>query len=222
MRSYFVTATGTDTGKTFCTAGLLRARPGLGAIKPLLSGYGAEDIAATDSGRILAAMGQPVTPERIAAITPWRFRAPLSPDMAAAREGQSIPYDQLLEFCRGWLAVAKGGLLIEGAGGAAVPLTAARLTADWIKDLALPALLVSGTYLGSISHCLTTAEFLLKRDIAIAAVLLNESETAPVSLTETGAALARYLPCPILPVPRHAGDKDFALLVAALFPAAPG
>ncbi|MDE2239863.1 MAG: dethiobiotin synthase, partial [Rhodospirillales bacterium] len=147
MKSYFVTATGTDTGKTFCTAGLVRANPPLRAIKPLLSGYEAGEV--SDSSLLLAAMGREVTEQNIAAITPWRYKAPLSPDMAAAREGQSIDYTALLGFCR--VELAKGPTLIEGAGGAAVPLTEAKMTADWIADLDLPVLLVSGTYLGSIS-----------------------------------------------------------------------
>jgi dethiobiotin synthetase len=211
MKGYFVTATGTDIGKTYCTTGLLRANRKLRAIKPLLSGYEPDQAASSDSGQLLTAMGRPVTEANIAAITPWRFKAPLSPDMAAAREGQNIPYDDLLDFCRAELAKAPDGLLIEGAGGAAVPLTASKMTADWIKDLGLPVLLVSGTYLGSISHCITTAEFLLQRDIVIAAILLNESETAPVPTAETTATLTRYLPCRIVHIPRHATPDDFKL-----------
>lgn len=210
MKGYFVTATGTDIGKTFCTAGLLRARPGLRAIKPLLSGYVPDE--ASDSSLLLEAMGQEVTQANINAITPWRFKAPLSPDMAAAREGQEIAYDELLAFCRAEMSNAPDGLLIEGAGGAAVPLTKTKLTADWIKDLALPALLVSGTYLGSISHCVTTVEFLLKRGISVGAVFLNESLHAPVPIYETKAALARYLPCPIVSVKRNASRDDFSAM----------
>lgn len=210
MKSFFITATGTDIGKTFCTTGLLRANPGLRAIKPLLSGY--EPGQVSDSSQILEAMGQEVTQANIAAITPWRYRAPLSPDMAARREGKSLDYPALLEFCRDELARAPKGLLIEGAGGAGVPLTPSKLTADWIKDLSLPVLLVSGTYLGSISHCVTTAEFLLKRGVSISGILLNESAVAPVPTEETMAALAQYLPCPILPIRRDAGMEAFSAL----------
>ena len=208
MNSYFVTATGTDIGKTFCTAGLLRANPSFRAIKPLLSGYEPGEV--SDSSILLTAMGAEVTAQNIAAITPWRYKAPLSPDMAAAREGQSIDDAALLGFCR--VELAKGPTLIEGAGGAAVPLTETKMTADWIADLNLPVLLVSGTYLGSISHCITTAEFLLRRGISIHAILLNESATAPVPTAETQAALARYLPCRIFPVKRNAGAEDIKKL----------
>lgn len=214
MKSYFVTATGTDIGKTFCTAGMLRAKPELKGIKPLLSGYVPGEV--SDSSLLLEAMGQEVSEATINAITPWRYKAPLSPDMAAAREGQVIDYDNLLAFCLAKLAKAPDGLLIEGAGGAAVPLTDTKLTVDWIKDLALPVLLVSGTYLGSISHCITTAEFLLKRGVVVQAVLLNESLTAPVPTLETKAALERYLSCPVLPVRRNASGDDFSALLQQL------
>ncbi|MGE4482280.1 dethiobiotin synthase [Acidocella sp.] len=210
MNSYFVTATGTDIGKTFCTAGLLRANPTLSAIKPLLSGYEEEQAESSDSGQLLAAMGREATGANISAITPWRYKAPLSPDMAAAREGQSIDYAALLGFCRAELA--KGPTLIEGAGGAAVPLTPTKLTVDWIADLGLPVLLVTGSYLGGISHCITTAEFLLRRHISIHAVLLNESPQAPVPEAQTQATLERYLPCRIFPVRRDAGAEDFRTL----------
>lgn len=214
MNGYFITATGTGTGKTFCTAGLLRANPALRAIKPLLSGYDQADALTSDSGELLAAMNLDVNEANISAITPWRFARPLSPDMAAIREGKTIQYDELLAFCRAELA--KGKTLIEGAGGAAVPLTPAKMTADWIFDLDLPVLLVSGTYLGSISHCITTAEFLLRRGIKITAILLNESKEAPVPTEETAAALAHYLPCEIFPIPRNASPQDFNPLAQRL------
>jgi dethiobiotin synthetase len=92
MRSYFVTATGTDIGKTYITAGILRAARAAGrpvsAIKPVLSGYSPEFAAGSDPAVLLAAMGKRVTQHNIAAISPWRFTAPLSPDMAAARENR--------------------------------------------------------------------------------------------------------------------------------------
>lgn len=215
MNGYFITATGTDIGKTFCTAGLLRARPGLKAIKPLLSGYVPSE--ASDSSLLLEAMGREVTEATIKDITPWRYAAPLSPDMAAKREGQEIAYEDLLTFCQTALEGSPDGLLVEGAGGAAVPLTKTKLTADWITDLALPVLLVSGTYLGSISHCLTTAEFLLKRGVLIKAILLNESLNAPVPTQETKVALERYLPCQILPIKRNATTVDFSVVSSELF-----
>ena len=87
----FITATGTDIGKTYVTAGLLRAgrRAGIAvdALKPVLSGYDPADAETSDAGVLLAALDRPITAATIAAMSPWRFAAPLSPDRAAEREG---------------------------------------------------------------------------------------------------------------------------------------
>ena len=61
MKPWFVSATGTDLGKTYTLCALLRAVRARGGdvrvLKPVLSGFTADDIASTDSGRLLAACG---------------------------------------------------------------------------------------------------------------------------------------------------------------------
>src|SRR5437588_345204 len=90
MSACFVTATGTDIGKTFVARGLIRALRrqdrAVAALKPVLSGFEPAEAAGSDSGLLLSALGRPVTPEEIARISPWRFAAPLAPDMAAVAE----------------------------------------------------------------------------------------------------------------------------------------
>jgi dethiobiotin synthetase len=220
MSSYFVTATGTDIGKTYVTAGIVRAARAAGrhwsAIKPLLSGYDAATAAGSDSAVLLAAMGKRVTLRNIACITPWRFAAPLSPDMAAAREGRNVDFDALTAFCRAAMESAPETLLIEGVGGVAVPLDAKRVVADWISGLRIPAILVAGTYLGTISHTLAAAEFLAARGVRIAQIVLSESLSAPVSSEETADTLARFLPAPIRIIPRNLNDRSFRELADAL------
>jgi dethiobiotin synthetase len=220
MRNYFVTATGTDIGKTYVTAGIIRAARQAGrpfsAIKPLLSGYNPQDAANSDPAILLAAMGKQATEQNIASITPWRFAAPLSPDMAAAREGRQIDVEALTLFCKAALETAPETLLIEGVGGVAVPLDATRIVADWIAALRIPAILVAGSYLGTISHTITAAETLVVRGISIAAIVLNQSPQSPVPPEETAAVLARFLPHPIHIIPRNSGDDPFRELATSL------
>ncbi len=220
MLSYFVTATGTDIGKTYVTGNIIRAARQVGldfsAIKPVLSGYDEATAATCDSALLLAAMGKKVTLRNIAAITPWRFAAPLSPDMAAAREARKIDFTALTSFCEAAIEAAPDVLLIEGVGGVAVPLDDTHLVVDLIAALRLPAILVAGTYLGTLSHTITAAETLVVRGIPIAAIVLNESAGAPVSLEETAEALARRLPHPVHQVPRNAAAPPFRALVASL------
>ena len=95
MSAYFVTSTGTDIGKTFVTAGLIRYLRGSGqpidALKPVVSGYDSSVVETSDPAVLLGALGKPVSAEEIERIAPWRFRAPLAPDLAAAIRPPSVP-----------------------------------------------------------------------------------------------------------------------------------
>ncbi len=221
MSAYFVTATGTDIGKTFVTAGLIRHLRAQGravsALKPVVSGFQMETAAQSDPGQLLSALGEPVTPETVARIAPWRFTAPLSPDMAAAHEGREIPYVDVVAFCRRAAAEAQGPLLIEGVGGVMVPLDARHTVLDWMADLRLPVILMAGSYLGTISHTLTALSALGQRGLALAALALNDTGQSPVPLAETAAAIARFAgDVPIVTIARAAADGDFAPLAARL------
>jgi dethiobiotin synthetase len=196
MAAYFVTSTGTDVGKTFVTAGLIRrlreAGAKVDALKPVVIGYDSSVAETSDPAVLLSALGRPLSAEEVARISPWRFRAPLSPDLAAAREDRSIAFDELIGFSRAAVAAANGILLIEGVGGIMVPLDAERTVLDWMAALGIPLLLVVGGYLGTISHTLTALDVLAQRKLAVAAIVVSESERNPVELDETVASIARF------------------------------
>ena len=60
--------------------------------------------------------------------------------------------------------------------------------------LQVPVIVVAGSYLGTLSHTLTTVAALKDRDIQIAGVVVDESEDSPVPLNETMHTLGRFLP----------------------------
>ena len=223
MTAYFITATGTDIGKTYLSAALLRhwRREGraIAALKPVMSGFDAADVAGSDAGQLLQAMGAPLDEGGLNLISPWRFRAPLSPDMAAAREGRTIPYAQLIDTCRAVAGMMPedGRLIVEGVGGVLVPLDDTHTVMDWMRDCAIPILLVAGSYLGTISHSLSALAAMKAHGLAPRAVIVNESPTNPISLNETIGVLARHAPGQlILPLPRFAADADIGTLAARL------
>ncbi len=196
MAAIFVTATGTDIGKTFVTAGLIRHLRGekqpVGALKPVVSGYEPSVVETSDPAVLLRAMDLPVSADYVDRISPWRFRAPLSPDMAAEREGRVIDFDQLIDFSRRATTDNPGTLFIEGVGGIMVPLDDSHTVLDWMTALRAPILLVTGTYLGSLSHTLTALQVLARRNLTVAAVVASESITSPVPLEETVTTIARF------------------------------
>lgn len=195
MPGLFVTATGTDVGKTYVAAGLIRAgrRAGvtMDALKPLLSGFSDDMAAESDAGVLLQALGRPVTPAEIARISPWRFKAPLSPDMAAAAEGRSLDFATIVAACRAAVR-ADRVTLIEGIGGVMVPLDSRHTILDVIGALALPVVLVSPTGLGAISHVLTAREALRARNIRARLIVLNETAGSTVPLEATRATLTSF------------------------------
>lgn len=203
-RAYFITATGTDLGKTWLTAGVAgvcRARGiAVRAVKPVTSGYDPAHPEASDAGLLLAKVGAGDTVDNI---SPWRFAAPLSPDLAAAREGRVIDFDALVGWCRSEIERNAGLLLIEGIGGALVPLDKTHTVREWIAALDIPVVLVAGTYLGALSHTLATLAALSAAGIEPAALVVNESPDSPVGLSATLASLAHHTgDVPLLAVKR--------------------
>jgi dethiobiotin synthetase len=196
MSAYFVTSTGTDIGKTFVTAGLIRylrqSHQPVSALKPVVSGYDSSVVETSDPAVLLRALGRTVSADEIASMAPWRFRAPLSPDLAAAREGRSVDFDELIAFSRRAVADAIGMLFIEGVGGIMVPLDARRTVLDWMAALDIPLLLVVGGYLGTISHTLTALDVLAQRKLTIVGIVVSESERDTVELDDTVASISRF------------------------------
>ena len=198
MEAHFITGTGTDIGKTWLACALLRHWRGAGrrpaAIKPVLSGFDPLQPQASDAGALLAALGRDPSPAELDAIAPWRFAAPLSPDMAAAREGRRIDFDELVGFtCRVTSADFYPGL-VEGVGGVMAPLDEAHTVRDWIAASGLPCILVAGSYLGSLSHTLTALAALAEVGAGVTAIVVNESPDSTVALAATLETLSHHAP----------------------------
>ncbi|HYG28546.1 MAG TPA: dethiobiotin synthase [Caulobacteraceae bacterium] len=194
MATLIVTGVGTDIGKTYVTASIIRAVRARGhpvsAFKPVLSGFDYEQPAQSDAGVLLEALGKPVTAETVEAIAPFRYAAPMSPPLAAAREGKSLSFAEVAGACRERMADSgRALLLIEGAGGVMSPLSDGATVLDLIEALAVPVLLVTGAYLGAISHTLTAVEVLRRRGVAIRAVVVNESAELGCSMDEMHESL---------------------------------
>lgn len=177
IRGLFVTGTDTSVGKTVVTAAItamLRAEGlNVGVWKPIQSGASLGS-GLTDAERLLKSTGIIDRPE---AVAPFSFKAPLTPMLAAKQAGVNLT---LKEIIAAGVPLAKRyeALVIEGAGGVAVPLTDDSLMVDLIAELRLPALIVARSSLGTINHTLLTASFLRKREVPIVGILLNDGESS--------------------------------------------
>ncbi len=207
MAAVFVTATGTDVGKTFVTAALIQHLRANGqpvdAIKPVVSGFDPAQLSASDPGVLLAALDRAASLDALDRISPWRFAAPLSPDLAAKAEGRALDFKALVDRCREAVARSRGLLLIEGIGGIMVPLDDRHTVLDWMSALRIPVLLVTGSYLGTISHTLTALHVLAQRNLDIAGVVVSESSTPGATLEDTVGTIARFaVPIEVIGLPR--------------------
>jgi dethiobiotin synthetase len=206
----FVTGTGTGIGKTFVTAALVRHLRACGriveALKPVVTGFDPALAAESDPGVLLAAMDRPASIEEIDKISPWRYRAPLAPDMAARAEGTAIDFARLCEFSLRSLLTRRDVLLLEGVGGIMAPLDDEHTVLDWMIALRLPLILVAGSHLGTISHTLTALDVLRRRDLSVFTVVVSESEGSAVPFDDTVASIRRFAhPVNVVAVPRMAG-----------------
>jgi dethiobiotin synthetase len=212
MAAFFVTGAGTDIGKTWASAQLLGHWRGRGleprAVKPVATGYDPARPEDSDAAVLLRALGEPVAAATVEAITRMRFRAPLSPDQAARREGAVISVDSAAAACRPVLASATGPVLVEGAGGVMTPLNDSETMLDLALELGVPSIFLAGSYLGAISHALTGLAAMRARGAPVALVLVNETPGSSVDLRETVESLKTHAHgAPVLAIPRGAGAE---------------
>lgn len=157
MNGVFVTGTDTGVGKTLVSAWLV-GRWRADYWKPIQSG----SIEGTDSDTI-----KRLAPGAVIHPPAYIFKAPLSPDQAARRENATIDLGRIR------LPVTRDPLVVEGAGGALVPLRDDALMIDLMVRLGLPVLVVARSGLGTINHALLTLEALRKRDLTVQGVVMN-------------------------------------------------
>jgi adenosylmethionine-8-amino-7-oxononanoate aminotransferase len=155
-RSIFVSGTGTDIGKTLCSA-LVAALWEADYWKPIQTGD------TSDALEVLRL--SPGTPIHLST---YQFAEPTSPHWSAQLENECIDLKILIENQpEGYFTV------VEGAGGALVPINATEDMIDLAKALELPILVVADTRLGTIHHTLATVHAIRARGANIAGVLLN-------------------------------------------------
>lgn len=220
MSAVFITAIGTDAGKTHVAAALLRAltaraRPTL-ALKPLMTGFDPAKPEASDSGRLLAAQGKAVTAQAIAEICFRSWPEWSAPNIAARNAGDPLVYADVLAFVRASLSKHGGPAIVEGAGGVMSPLTDDATNIDLAADLGLPVLLVACNYLGAVSHTLTACECLDRRGLGPAAIVVSQPWPNAGPAAPFVNELRRLVSAPIIEAPfaRTPVDDTFAIDLA--------
>ena len=170
--------TGTDTGvgKTVASAALLyRYRPArVRYWKPIQTGIEQDDDTA-EVRRLAACRDDEILDQGI------RLPNPVSPHLAAERAGVTITLERLRTV---FAEDETTRWIVEGAGGALVPVNGRELMVDWMRVLGLPVLVAARSGLGTINHTLLTLEALRSRGLSVAGIIMigerNESNRAAI------------------------------------------
>jgi dethiobiotin synthetase len=170
-----VAGTDTDVGKTVFAAALIHALNGV-YWKPVQAGRTPE----TDSQKVRRLAGlssDRVLPEA------YIFETPASPHLAAERANATIDPALLT------IPILANPLIVELAGGLAVPLTRKLLQIDLVARWKQPVLLVAATRLGTINHTMLSIEALKRRAIPILGVAFvgDANDDSERTICEMGA-----------------------------------
>ena len=197
-KTWFVTGTDTEVGKTAISCALLAAAAAAGlrtaAVKPVAAGcddQGHND----DALQLLDCMTEQLD---YAQVNPVALEAAIAPHIAAEREGKRLQAGRLAGICRGVMMGKADFVLIEGAGGWRVPISPRETLADLAVQLQVGVILVVGMRLGCINHALLTAEAIRRDGLELAGWVANQPGERMVCHEENLDTLRRLLPAPLL------------------------
>ncbi|NWG88178.1 MAG: dethiobiotin synthase [Hydrogenophilaceae bacterium] len=199
-RGLFVVGTDTGVGKTRVAAGLLTAYGRLGhrcvGMKPVAAGAELQNGAWVneDVERLKAASTLTAAEDLV---NPYLFREAIAPHIAADHKGAVMEVPRMRAAYEA-LARMADVVVVEGAGGLLVPLSATQDMADVALALGLPVILVVGMRLGCLNHALLTREALAHRGLDLAGWVANRLDGSMAAYGENLATLEGRLGVPLL------------------------
>ena len=210
-RGFFFTGTDTGVGKTLIAGALAKALTAagrrVGVMKPFESGCRREN------GRLIPADAlflkkMAGATDDLSLICPYALARPLAPGIAAQTENVAIDLEKIRgAFAR--IASRYDMVLVEGAGGLMVPVSEQLLTADLIRLLGLPVIIIARTTLGTINHTLLTVRQAQSEGLEVRGIILNKVSAAADEAEETNpAVIQKFSRVPLLGVVPHIPAKD--------------
>lgn len=200
LRSFFITGTDTETGKTWATRALMAALQSRGSsvigMKPVASGC-----AVTSAGLrhddALQLQAQSSCQLDYELINPYAFEPPIAPHIAAEAAGISINLKYIAEAHRK-LVTRADYVIVEGIGGWRVPLGRESSLVDVVRHLRLHVILVVGLRLGCINHALLSAETIFADGIPFAGWIANAIDPDYAEADKTVQTLSSRISAPLL------------------------
>jgi dethiobiotin synthetase len=182
----FIIGTDTGVGKTLVAGAIAdwfrRRQRRVGVLKPIATGcvHRREGLVSEDA-EFLAHCAEARFPLDV--VCPQRYAEPLAPAIAAERAGQPVDWEAVNRSLRMMIA-GSDVMIVEGVGGALVPLDANTTVLELAQCLTLPAVVVARPNLGTINHTLLTVRTLREAGVHVAGVVVNRYTTDGAGVAE--------------------------------------
>ena len=177
MKSYFITGTDTDVGKTIVTAGLAAAiqKKGidLGIMKPFAAGTSQKVGFKSKDTEMLVNAAKVNDSEEL--VNPQFFNIPASPYTAAQSLGVDVDVQLVLSSFKK-LSQIHDMMLVEGMGGIMTPILKNYFVTNLIKEMDLDVILITSSRIGTVNHTLMTCKMCVDNNIRIKGIVINNFE----------------------------------------------
>ena len=174
LKSFFVTGTDTDVGKTYITAGLAVTfrKMGLdvGVMKPFAAGTAQKKGFKSEDIKILSKSAQVNDPENL--INPQFFKISASPYTAWKKLKIKPKVSTILSSFKK-LSKLHETILVEGMGGVMTPILKDYYITNLIKEMNIPALIVTRSKIGTVNHTIMTVKMCEKYKIPVKGIIIN-------------------------------------------------
>ena len=183
-KGLFITGTGTDVGKTYVTALIVKKLRcyGLNAgyYKAALSGAEEKNgvLIPGDAEYVLRTAGLDMDPNECVS---YVYRNAYSPHLAAILEGGAVEKEKVMEDY-GRLMDTFEYLTVEGSGGIVCPIAYDKnlYLEDIIKMLKLPSLIVADAGLGTINSVVLTVEYMRAHGLPVCGMIFNNFHSGSI------------------------------------------
>lgn len=200
-KSYFITGTDTDAGKTYVASRIIehfvRAGHKTIGMKPVAAGCEINAHGLLANADVTALCDASNVNAPAALINPYLFEPAIAPHIAAAQNQETITLSKIVTA---YEALQKNAelLIVEGAGGFLVPLNEKESIADLAVAINLPIILVVGMKLGCINHALLTVEAIRAKGLTLAGWVANQIDPDMAVIEDNLAALKKRIDAPLI------------------------